>query len=59
MKSCALMCKNGRTQMRRLITIPRLVESMTCHKKSLYIVFKMPETIAIYSNASNMIAQHY
>ena len=56
MKSCALMCKNGRTQMRPLITIPCLVESMTYHKKSLYIVFKTPETIAIYSN---MIAQHY
>ena len=42
--------------MPHLITIPRLVEGMLYHKKSLYIVFKMPETIAIYSNA---IAQHY
>ena len=56
MKSCALMCKKGHTQMRHLIAIPRLVEGMSYHKKSLYIVFKMPETIAIYSNT---IAQHY
>ena len=56
MKSCTLMCKNGHTQMRHQITIPHLVESMTCHKKSLYIVLKMPETIAIYSNVSNVIS---
>ena len=37
--------------MHLLIIILLLAESMSYHTKSLYIVFKMPESITIYTNA--------